>query len=92
MLIAAGQRRNRGGCGRENGRLDHDVTQHQNETAALATVDDAGHDRAFGAFLHHDPAMEPNRDRKATWMEFEQAYSSLYGELGFLWELSRPPE
>jgi hypothetical protein len=47
-------------------------------------------DRTLGAFLHHDPDMEPNPDRQQTWAEFEAAYRTLYGEPGPVWQVWRP--
>jgi hypothetical protein len=47
-------------------------------------------DKAFGEFLHHDPAAEGGGDRRAKWRQFGAAYETLYGELGPLWILSSP--
>ncbi len=47
-------------------------------------------ERAFGHFLHHDPATETGIDRHAQWREFEAAYTSLFGTPGWMWQLSAP--
>jgi hypothetical protein len=47
-------------------------------------------EHVFGCFLHHDPDLEPNPDRTRTWGEFEQAYRSLYGDPGPLWQIWSP--
>jgi len=49
-------------------------------------------DEAFGRFLHHEPAVAPDPDPRATWRTFEAAYERLYGPLGRLWQMARPPK
>lgn len=44
----------------------------------------------FGTFLHHDPSTAPDPDPAATWREFEDAYQTLYGQPGPVWEMWRP--
>ena len=59
-------------------------------------------DAAFGHFVHHEPAMghdptsvdEPGAvrpDRETRWRAFEDAYERMYGDLGRLWQMARPP-
>jgi hypothetical protein len=49
-------------------------------------------EQAFGYFVHHEPAAEAQSDSPAAWQEFEESYRRVYGDLGFLWRLSRPEE
>ncbi|HEY7064349.1 MAG TPA: hypothetical protein VII06_22925 [Chloroflexota bacterium] len=46
-------------------------------------------ERAFGYFVHHDPATEPWLDVDERWRDFVMAYMSLYGPLGVLWDNAR---
>jgi hypothetical protein len=48
-------------------------------------------ERAFGGFLHHDPATEAEVDPHRDWQDFEAAYTHLFGAPGWLWQLSAPP-
>ena len=47
--------------------------------------------QAFGHFYHHVPGLGRGGDRAAAFREFTALYERLYGELGRLWTLERPP-
>ncbi|HLH22212.1 MAG TPA: hypothetical protein VK066_06800 [Chloroflexota bacterium] len=45
-------------------------------------------EHAFGEFVHHEPATEPDPDPAGSWRRFADAYVRLYGESpGRLWRL-----
>jgi hypothetical protein len=46
--------------------------------------------QVFGEFFHHEPATAPEPNRATKFREFEQLYTSTYGQLGRLWEWARP--
>lgn len=49
-------------------------------------------ERSFGHFIHHEPAAGGDPDVRAEWSEFEEAYRSLFGEPGRLWQMGRPAD
>jgi hypothetical protein len=48
--------------------------------------------QAFGRFVHHDPMATPDPDPEPKRRAFEEAYVSLYGELGRMWRMGRRPD